>query len=107
MWNAKALEVIGNALGRFIKIDEQGLQYHDKRMEKVLVEVDIHVGLLETLEIEWRVTCLYRGWTTWAYLFVVRSVDEPNIFERNVHIFMGIWLRRTPRRIYELTTTRH
>jgi hypothetical protein len=42
LWNAKALEVIGNALGHFIKVDEQALLYADKRMDKVLVEVDIH-----------------------------------------------------------------
>jgi len=49
MWNAKALEAIGNALGHFINIDEKSLHSSDKRMAKVLVEVDIHVGLLETL----------------------------------------------------------
>jgi hypothetical protein len=38
----------------FIKVDETALQSQDKRMAKVLVEVDIHVGLLESLEIDWR-----------------------------------------------------
>jgi hypothetical protein len=54
LWNVKALEVIGNALGHFIKVDNQALLSSDKRMAKVLVEVYIHAGLLETLEIEWR-----------------------------------------------------
>ena len=54
LWNIKALEAIGSVLGCFIKVDEEALQSLKKRMEKVLVEVDIHVGLLETLEIEWR-----------------------------------------------------
>jgi hypothetical protein len=76
-------------------------------MEKVLVEVDIHTGLLETLEIEWRGHLFVQRLDYWAYLFVVRSVDEPDIFERNVHIFMGLWLRRNPQRIYQLTTTLH
>jgi hypothetical protein len=54
LWNVKALEAIDNVLGHFIKVDELALQSQDKRMEKVLVEADIHAGLLETLEIEWR-----------------------------------------------------
>jgi hypothetical protein len=54
LWNVKALEAIGNELGRFIKVDEIALQSQDKRMAKVLVEVDIHAGLLESLEIDWR-----------------------------------------------------
>jgi hypothetical protein len=53
-WNAKALEAIGNVLGRFIKVDEQSLNAPDRRMGKVLVELDIHSGLLESLEIDWR-----------------------------------------------------
>jgi hypothetical protein len=35
---------IGNVLGRFIKIDEDTLHSRDRRMEKILVEVDIHGG---------------------------------------------------------------
>jgi hypothetical protein len=47
----KELEAIGNVLGRFIKVDELSLNAYDKRMGKVLVELDIHYGLLESLEI--------------------------------------------------------
>jgi hypothetical protein len=54
LWNSKALELIGNTLGSFLMVDEQALHTVDKQMEKVLVEVDIHAGLLETLDIEWR-----------------------------------------------------
>jgi hypothetical protein len=54
LWNFKVLEAIGNELGRFINVDELSLQSSDKGMAKVLVEVDIHAGLLETLEIIWR-----------------------------------------------------
>jgi hypothetical protein len=35
-------------------VDEQTLKASSKRVGKILVEVDIHLGLLETLEIEWR-----------------------------------------------------
>ena len=50
----KALEAIGNVLGRFIKADELSLNASDKRMGKVLVGLDIHFGLLESLEVVWR-----------------------------------------------------
>jgi len=53
MWNAKVLEAIGNVLGHFIKVDEVALHSHGKIMTKVMVEVDIHAGLLESLEIDW------------------------------------------------------
>jgi len=54
LWNVKSLEAIGNVLGRFIKVYEHELLASDKRMCKVLVELDIHSGLLESLEIVWR-----------------------------------------------------
>jgi hypothetical protein len=54
LWNVKALEAISNESGRFIKVDETTLQSQDKRMAKVLVEVDIHAELLKSLEIEWQ-----------------------------------------------------
>jgi len=54
LWKQKALALIGNSLGRFLWVDAQALAASDRRMTKVLVEIDIHVGLPETLEIEWR-----------------------------------------------------
>jgi hypothetical protein len=35
-------------------VDELSLQSPDKRMAKVLVDVDLHARLLESLEIDWR-----------------------------------------------------
>jgi len=52
-WNQKALEAIENTLGRFIKLDEDALLSNDRRMAKILVEIDIHGGLLENLDREW------------------------------------------------------
>ena len=46
LWNAKALEAIGNVLGKFIKVDEEALQDADKKICRVLVEIDGHIGLL-------------------------------------------------------------
>jgi len=54
MWNQKALELIGNSIGHFLRVHEQALGVSDKRMAKVLVEVDVLAGLLESLDIEWR-----------------------------------------------------
>jgi hypothetical protein len=54
LWNAKALQAIGNELGFFIKVDEAAIKVPDKCIRKVLVEIDIHSGLLESIEIDWR-----------------------------------------------------
>jgi hypothetical protein len=54
LWNAKALEAIGNTLGRFISIDKEAITAPVKKVAKVLVELDIHKGLLESIDIEWR-----------------------------------------------------
>jgi hypothetical protein len=50
LWNNKALEAIGNSLGHFIKLDEEALLSNDCRMTKILVEVDVHGGLLDNLD---------------------------------------------------------
>jgi hypothetical protein len=54
LWNTKAIEAIGNALRRFISVDKKALTAPVKRVAKVLVELDIHDGLLESIDIEWR-----------------------------------------------------
>jgi hypothetical protein len=53
-WNKRALVDVVNNLGRFIVVDEVALTTPDKRICKVLVEIDIHAGLPETIELEWR-----------------------------------------------------
>jgi hypothetical protein len=50
---------IGNSLGRFISLDSKILTGPDKKMARILVELDIHEGLLETLDIDWR-GCIIR-----------------------------------------------
>jgi hypothetical protein len=54
IWNEKALMAIGNSLGRFISIDSKTNTGRDKRLARILVEIDIHEGLSETLDIDWR-----------------------------------------------------
>jgi hypothetical protein len=51
LWTEKALEAIGNELGRFICFDDSSLKGSDRRLARILVEIDIHSGLLESLEI--------------------------------------------------------
>jgi hypothetical protein len=50
-WHAKSLESIGNNLGKFISADLGALKANDKIICRVVLEIDINSGLLETLEI--------------------------------------------------------
>jgi hypothetical protein len=52
LWNSRALEVIGNELGRFLTSYEEVLKGMDRRIGRILVELDIHSGLMEALDIE-------------------------------------------------------
>jgi len=49
LWNKNALMAIGNLLGHFFKVDEASLCSSDKRMVRVLVELDTQSGLMESL----------------------------------------------------------
>jgi hypothetical protein len=53
-WNKRALTEIANGLGRFLAVDEEALHAGDKCLCRVLVEIEIHVGLPEVIELEWR-----------------------------------------------------
>ena len=52
LWNRLALTSIQNLLGRFLKVEESLLGTTDKRMAQVLVDIDVSIGLMETMEIE-------------------------------------------------------
>jgi hypothetical protein len=52
-WNKRALTEIANGLGQFLMVDDEALLAMDKRMCRVLVEIDIHIGLPEVVELEW------------------------------------------------------
>lgn len=47
----RALEEIGNALVKFVYVDEGFLDSKDKRMERVLVKMDINKGLFLEINI--------------------------------------------------------
>jgi hypothetical protein len=54
LWNQQALELIGSSLGRFLTVDTASLASSDRKMAKIMVELDIHAGLPEVLNIDWR-----------------------------------------------------
>jgi hypothetical protein len=54
LWNEGALTAIGESLGKFIMIDKVNLLATTIKVGRVLVEMDIHLGLSETIEIEWK-----------------------------------------------------
>ena len=54
LWNEGALKALGNSLGTYIMVDKQTLSASSRKIGKILVEMDIHSGLPEVIEIEWR-----------------------------------------------------
>ena len=53
LWTQESLSKIGNCLGRFIMLDEQLFHTYDKRMAKVMVELDTSKGLPAVLDTTW------------------------------------------------------
>ena len=51
LWSRSLLEGVGNTIGRFVAVEEDFMHSFDKRMEKILVEMDISVGLPVEVEI--------------------------------------------------------
>jgi hypothetical protein len=51
LWCEEVLSSIGNHIGRFIALEENLWDIVDKKLARVLVEVDIRDGLLTELEI--------------------------------------------------------
>jgi len=54
LWNEAALKAIGDTLECFIALDTKLLNSSQRKMGRVLVEIDIYNGFPETIEIEWR-----------------------------------------------------
>jgi hypothetical protein len=54
LWNEGALQAISDAMGKFIALDNQTLVTPSRKVGRILVELDIHCGLPEVLDIEWR-----------------------------------------------------
>jgi hypothetical protein len=45
LWNEGALTAIRNNLGSFIMVDKKNLEASNRKVAKVLVEMDVHLGL--------------------------------------------------------------
>jgi hypothetical protein len=54
LWNEGAFKAIGNALGQFIYLDSSSFTSPSRKFQRVLVEIDIHEGHPELLDIDWR-----------------------------------------------------
>ena len=50
LWSRQILEGIGNTIGRFISVEDDFHLVYDKRVAKILVEMDISRGLLAEVE---------------------------------------------------------
>ena len=51
LWRCSLLEGIANTIGQFVAVEEDFMLTYDKRMAKILVEMDIFEGLLAEVEI--------------------------------------------------------
>jgi hypothetical protein len=52
-WNLEAFKEIGNSIGKFMYVDPQHLTGLDRRVGKLLVELDLKFGLPAEVDIEW------------------------------------------------------
>lgn len=60
LWNEPFLRKVDESKGRVVAFGKGLLDSNDKRVEKVLLELDLHEGLLEDLEIEWNGHIFYK-----------------------------------------------
>ena len=51
LWSCALLEGVGNTPGHFVTIEEDFMRAYDKRMAKILMEMDISMGLPAKVEI--------------------------------------------------------
>ena len=51
LWNYISLEAVGSKMGKVVYVDEKSLEGVDKRIAKVLMEVNVSKGLVLELEI--------------------------------------------------------
>jgi hypothetical protein len=52
LWNLEALKETGDVIGKFLCPDPKLFSGSDRRMGKILVEVDLHEGLSTKIEID-------------------------------------------------------
>jgi hypothetical protein len=54
LWSLEAFKEIGNAIDKFLYVDSKHLTRSDRRMEELLVEVDLYGGISDEIDIVWR-----------------------------------------------------
>ena len=52
LWKKEIMEAIGDKIGKFVALEEGWEQKVDRRCAKMLIEVDLHVGLYEEIHME-------------------------------------------------------
>ena len=66
--------VVGNELGKFHFVEDDFLHREDKWMARILVEIDIHVGLMQEVELEWQGQVYFQPLNYWGIPLYVQSV---------------------------------
>ena len=51
LWTQNVLEGLANSVGKFIRVDKNSLHSMDKKVARVMVELDIAQGLLVEIEV--------------------------------------------------------
>jgi hypothetical protein len=53
LWNKDVLNTLGDGIGKFLSMEANFHSKVDKKVIKILVEIDLHKGLLEEIEKLW------------------------------------------------------
>jgi len=81
---------VENEIGRFLHIDLDVLRSRDKRVSCMLVEVDIHLGLLSELDISWRGEIIVNRLITGIFRLDVNDVVKRDILVNNVMYWISM-----------------
>jgi hypothetical protein len=60
LWSSEAFKLIGNTIGKFIQVDLKQMGGSDRRIGKIMVELDTFEGLPEEIEINWQVLKIHQ-----------------------------------------------
>jgi len=77
LWLEASLKDIANKLGNFAALDKYFLNIEDKRIERVIVEMDMFKRLLAEMEIEWGLGIFIKTLDYWQPPF--RCLDFPEV----------------------------
>ena len=69
LWLKEVLKVVTNKLGKFIALDKDFVFVEDKRMSRVLVELDLIEVLEVDIEINWQYGNFIQPLDYWKFIF--------------------------------------